>query len=312
MKKYIVYEQRNNSGFGNQLRSIAGWYLVSIVLDRQFIIKSDLFNYAFISSSGDSEFDYSDMSYRWISPLEKSTDLVNFTEDVLLVDRGQPMIADVRGHPQLGPLTAKYINKHNLSNDNGGLAKYIFKELIQDTSPRFKNIVDSRGNVECIDYSKDEFPRKCNISIDYKTPCHYVIQFRTGWDNMYGFMYHIDTFIENFTLFIRDIQADDDQVFCIMSDSNGIAHYLCYRFQRKFPHLTFLINALPQCKTCCNRGAQHSSQPGKSGEEYYLSSISDWLLMSKSLGVYYNGQSFVESMHHVTGTPVYSYKHYTT
>ena len=49
--KYLICENYNLSGFGNQLRAIAGWYFLAQLLNRQLVIKNRAFTKCYVSVS---------------------------------------------------------------------------------------------------------------------------------------------------------------------------------------------------------------------------------------------------------------------
>ena len=86
--KYLICENYNLSGFGNQLRAIAGWYFLAQLLNRQLVIKNRAFNTLFKSPYSNGDFSYNFSSSQCINVEDISSwyDLDLNSLDVIFID----------------------------------------------------------------------------------------------------------------------------------------------------------------------------------------------------------------------------------
>ena len=288
-KRYLLFGDKNLCGFGNQLWSVVGWYFLSKLLDREFILTNTLLGLAFKSPSLHKDFSVpSAASYRSCVP-DVDIDLLSidfFSMDEQFIEGGGclPMLYSLSQNSFL----RSYIDDacaHHPEPYLSHLSQSLLRELFPDLSPEFK---------------------KVPLFIDFNLPTDYcVIQFRSFADCGWHGISSLDAFINEFSVVYNQYIKCNEAI--VLSDDPGLTAYISHKIKTRFPDLKVLSGGNPRCGHCGNRGSIHSSSEAGRSLGNPLISIKDWLIAGKSNFIYSSGTSFSETCAQYFGVPCYSF-----
>jgi len=298
-QKYLVFGDKVCHGFGNQLRSLVGWYQLSKILGRRFILSNTLMNLAFDSPFNITNFpnlpkitaalqdknsDGGEAHLFTKSCNESNTPFIkvdiqkdNFhkmKEDVIEVGGGKPMIYEISQNKNHNKEIYSQLNLFS-SHDTERLSQKLLLELFPSLSKEWKDL-----------------PLHCSVNLKSK---YSIIQFRSfadaGWEGINS----LDEFISHFPD-AHSKYSRNKSVF-VTSDNAGITAYICNSIQKLCPNLNIEPIRNPKCECCENEAFLHSYSPAvkKITSEYPLMPIKDWRIIGGANFIYSSGTSFVES-----------------
>ena len=308
-QKYLFFGDKVFHGFGNQLRALIGWYRLSKILNRQFILNNTLINSAFNSPFNVKNFSNLPQPSRALNDINVSDEEKSFFKesckesnilsvDVDLQQTDFNSIADEAiecggGKPMLYEIFQNHIYKKELQQDFDCFAELQSEKLSQKL---FHELFPSLSE------SWEHLPLFCPVDLKSE---YSVVQFRTFSDAGWEGIHYLDEFIFNFPE-TYDKYSNNKNVF-VTSDDPGITQYICHSIQKLCPHLDIKAMNNPRCECCKNRGFLHSSSEAvkKMCGTYPLLPIKDWLIIGKSNFMYCSGTSFTESAAQYFGIPYF-------
>ena len=311
MDKYLVFRTGEHScGFGNQLRSLVGWYVLAEILDRKFVIEGTLVKSALDSPYSDehitlpaglTEKSCAPSALPATSPadqpqreLAKTTNFHNLEEDVLICESCEPILNHLYQNPYHQEAFKQVCSRH--------LALYpqTYGKKRPRTWRHFKNSLFS-------ELFKGPTPLYSDITYKHFTPPaepYISVQFRGFFDAQWTALPKLDKFIQDFPE-AQKKRPDIKTVF-VTSDDIGIAHYISLKIKSQNPSLNILVTKWPQCHACGNYNIRHSNfSANKATVRNNLLSIKDWLILGNSSLIYSAESSFSDSASEVFSTPHY-------
>jgi hypothetical protein len=156
MKKYIVCDNYQLKGLGNQLRAIAGWWVLSKILNREFVINNTLVNYLFEHDFKNSGLEIHRHNTDFINIPHASkpghakwydTDFTQNEQQILICGGGDPMVYDLSKHKILGKHVKQVLLDHDLSLDYN-VATYEILLKILGKCRRNLTMSEFTGNVD--------------------------------------------------------------------------------------------------------------------------------------------------------------------
>ena len=288
-KKYLIFGDKNLCGFGNQLRSLVGWYLLSKLVNREFVITNTLINEAFTSPFSSKDFSKPSEIKSYISHYlpEESCDVENIDfsiieDEMIEVGGSEPMLWRLSQNPFLAAEIRVLLKKYK-THDIQRLSQDLFSEIIDSVSPEFENL---------------------NLygEIPYKESNYAVVQFRSFCDSAWEGIKSLDGFISTFIEAVKEHNITATNIV-VLSDSRGLSAYIKSKIEETFKDKNVYMGDGPRCPTCLNKGMLHSMALGAAGGETSLLTIKDWLILGKSEFIYSSGTSFGESAAQFFGLP---------
>ena len=298
-QKYLVFGNKVYHGFGNQLRSIVGWYQLSKILGRRFVLSNTLMNLAFDSPFNINNFpdlpkitaalqdknaDGGEMDFFVKSCHESNTPFIkvdiqndNFheiKEDVIEVGGGKPMIWELSQNKNHNKEISSQLNLFS-SHNTERLSQKLLLEIFPSLSKKWENL-----------------PLHCSVNLKSK---YSIIQFRSfadaGWEGIKS----LDEFISHFPD-VHSKYSKNKSVF-VTSDNPGLTAYICHSIQKLCSNLDIKPIRNPRCECCGNEAFLHSysSETNKITSKYPLMPIKDWRIIGGANFIYSSGTSFVES-----------------
>tara|TARA_R110001583_G_scaffold8965_20_gene42386 strand:+ start:305 stop:1222 length:918 start_codon:yes stop_codon:yes gene_type:complete len=285
-KRYLLFGDKNLCGFGNQLRSLVGWYLLSKLIKREFVITNTLINEAFSSPFSSKNFDLSNKTMKSCVPgVDCDFDNIDFgviEEDVIEGGGPEPMLWKLTQNPFHSNDASAFFKKYKTHNFQR-LSQDLFAEIIDSISPQFE---------------------KLNLygEIPYRENSYAVVQFRSFYECAWEGIKNLDGFISTFIEAVKEHDITAPNII-VLSDSRGLSAYIKSKIEEAFNDKNIYMGDGPRCPTCLNKGMLHSMDLGVKGGETSLLTIKDWLILGKSEFIYSSGTSFAESAAQFFGLP---------
>ena len=303
--KYLICENYNLSGFGNQLRAIAGWYFLAQLLNRQLVIKNRAFNTLFKSPYSNGDFSYNFSSSQCINVEDISSwydlDLNSLDVPFLVAGGGRPMIYDLQQHKIHGKQLNSYLDSHNIPRGHDVARRHAYKFLIEGF--------------------KDDLPPLGGLHDCHRHAAHYnyqCIQFRSFFDAGYSGIDNVDKVLNKADSFLS--RSPDSLDTYILSDSHPLGVYVNHQLSNRYPARNFYCEKRSSCSSC--KGTSATLHSGflvdaslapksyiKQWEECavstILSSLDGWRLLANSCAVLSSSTSFSQSACEIFNIPSY-------